>query len=91
MTEQAKASVTESVDSLKEYQDQLAQLEAARQQVLDEGGPRWGEIVNQVTEIPVVPKKTDIYVNQFGVAWLPYYQVKSGGQTVEVAAYGQEK
>ena len=87
MTEQAKDEVQESVDALKQYDQELAQLEAARQQALDSAGSQWGEVVNNITEIPVLPKKTDIYVNVFGVAWLPYYQVKSGDQTVEIPAY----
>jgi hypothetical protein len=91
MTEQAKADVGESVASIQEYKQQLAQLEQTRQQALDEAGGKWGDAVNNVTEIPVTPKKTDIFVNMFGVAWLPYYQIKSGGQASEVPAYGAEK
>ena len=88
MTEQAKDDVQESVDALKQYDQELAQLEAARQQALDSAGSQWGDVVNSITEIPVLPKKTDIYVNVFGVAWLPYYQVKVGEQTVELPAFG---
>ncbi len=87
MTEQAKDDVEESVDVLKQYNQELAQLEAARQQALDEAGSKWGDVVNNITEIPILPKKTDIYVNLFGVAWLPYYQVKSGDGTVEIPAF----
>jgi hypothetical protein len=87
MTEQAKDDVQESVDALKQYDQELAQLEAARQQALDSAGGQWGDVVNSITEIPVLPKKTDIYVNVFGVAWLPYYQVKSGDQMLEIPAF----
>lgn len=89
MTQQSKGDVAESVDVIAEYKQQLTQLEQTRQQVLDEAGSKWGEMVNNITEIPVLPKKTDIYVNLFGVAWLPYYQVKSGGQMVEIPAFQQ--
>jgi hypothetical protein len=88
MTQQSKGDVTESVDSIAEFQQQLAQLEQTRQQALDEAGSKWGEVVNNITEIPVLPKKTDIYVNLFGVAWLPYYLVKAGEQTLEIPAFG---
>jgi hypothetical protein len=87
MTEQAKASVDESVDSIAEYKKQLDQLERTRQQALDQAGGQWGSVVNNITEIPVMAKRTDIYVNMFGVAWMPYYQVLSGGQTVEIPAF----
>ncbi|MCX6036493.1 MAG: hypothetical protein NTW99_01110, partial [Chloroflexi bacterium] len=88
MTEQAKDDVQESVDALKQYDQELAQLEAARQQALDSAGSQWGDAVNSITEIPVLPKKTDIYINAFGVAWLPHYLAQSGSGTVELPAFG---
>ncbi len=87
MTQQSKGDVDESVDAITDYNKQLAQLERTRQQALDEAGSKWGDAVNNITEIPVLPKKTDIYVNLFGVAWLPFYQVKLGDKTVEIPAY----
>ncbi|MBI4732267.1 MAG: hypothetical protein HY781_09125, partial [Chloroflexi bacterium] len=74
--------------SLDQYEKELKQLEEARQQALEEAGGQWGDVVNQITDVPVLPKKTDIYVNLFGVAWMPYYQVGSGGQVVEIPAFG---
>jgi hypothetical protein len=88
LTEQAKEDVQESIDSLAQYDVELKRLEEARQQALEEAGGQWGDVVNQITEVPVLPKKTDIYLNLFGVAWLPYYQVESGGQVVEIPAFG---
>ena len=37
--------------------------------------------------MPVIPKKTGVYINLFGPAWLPYYQVKSGGRVFEIPAF----
>jgi hypothetical protein len=88
MTEQSKGDVTESVDAITQFKLQLTQLEQTRQQALDEAGSKWGDTVNNITEIPVLPKKTDIYVNLFGVAWLPYYQVKLGERMLEIPAFG---
>jgi hypothetical protein len=87
MTEQSKADVDESVAAIEEFKQQLVQLEQTRQQALDEAGTKWGELVNDITEIPVMPKKADVYVNLFGVAWLPYYQVEAAEQTVEIPAF----
>jgi hypothetical protein len=87
MTSQSKADVNESVDVIAEYQQQLTQLEQARQQALGEAGSKWGDVVNDVTELPILPKKTDVYVNLFGVAWMPYYQVKAAEQVVEIPAF----
>ena len=88
MTEQSKASVDDSANAIEEFKQQLEQLERTRQQALDDAGAKWGGAVNNVTEIPILPKKTDVYVNLFGVAWMPYYQVKAADQTVEIPAFG---
>jgi hypothetical protein len=87
MTEQTKAQVDDAADAITEFKAQLAQLQQARQQALDEAGSKWGNAVNNVSEIPILPKKTDVYVNLFGVAWMPFYLVKVGGQAVEIPAF----
>ena len=87
MTEQTKAQVTDAADAVAEFKRQLAQLQQSRQQAMDETGTKWGNAVNNITEIPILPKKTDIYVSLFGVAWMPYYLTKSGDQTVEIPAF----
>jgi hypothetical protein len=90
MTEQAKADVDESVDAIKQMQDEIAELEKQRAGIETEVNARWGDVVNQISEVTVNPKKTDIFVDVFGVAWVPYYQVQAGGQTVELPAFGPE-
>ena len=89
LTEQAKADVQESVDSIAQYKKDLADLQQQREQAAAEINDRWGHVVNDVAEVNVTPKKTDIYVNLFGVAWMPYYVVQAGTQTVELPAFGE--
>jgi len=90
MTEKAKADVEESLDSIDEYKRQIQELEAERQQVIEEISDHWGDIVNDITDVTVTPRKSDIFVELFGVAWMPYYLVESGGKMVELPAFGQE-
>lgn len=91
LTEQAKADVEESIEALQMYEQQLAELGQTRQQVVDEVGARWGDVVNDITEIALIPKKTDVFVTMFGVVWVPYYLVKTGDQTIELPAYGESR
>ena len=49
---------------------------------------RWGDVVNDITEVTVSPKKTDVYVNLFGVAWMPYYIVQTDADKIELPAFG---
>lgn len=83
----AKADVEESLDVIAEIKKQLAALQAERSRIADDVNARWGDVVNRTTEITINPKKTDIYVNVFGVAWTPWYIVEAGGQQFELPAF----
>jgi hypothetical protein len=90
MTEQAKAEVEESVDAIEEFDKQIEDLEKRREEVILEINDKWGHVVNDIAEVTVTPKKTDVFVNLFGVAWMPYYVVQTGAETIEVPAFGEE-
>jgi len=90
MTEQAKADVEESVDAIADYEKQIAELEKQRQEVIAEINAKWGDVVNDITEVTVAPKKTDVFVSLFGVAWVPHYVIQAGSETIELPAFGEE-
>ncbi|HSG45812.1 MAG TPA: hypothetical protein VLA72_21945, partial [Anaerolineales bacterium] len=90
LTEKAKADVEESIDAIEEFESQIEELEERREEDIQEINDRWGHIVNDISEVTVTPKKTDVFVNLFGVAWVPYYVVSSGSETIEVRAFGEE-
>ena len=90
MTQQARADVEESKESLKEFNRQIAELQQRREEVIAEINDRWGRVVNEITDVTIAPKKTDVLVNVFGVAWLPYYVIKAGTETFELPAFGEE-
>ena len=87
-TEQAKADVEESVDAIALYKQQIADIEKRREELVTEINSKWGNVVNDITEIAVNPKRTDVFVNLFGVAWMPYYNVQAGGAVMELPAFG---
>ncbi len=88
MTEQAKSDVEESITAIDQFKQQIAELEKRREEVVAEINNRWGNVVNESTEVIVTPKKTDVFVNLFGVAWTPYYIVQMDGNTIELSAFG---
>lgn len=88
LTQQAKADVKESIEAIDDLEEQINVLEAEFKAKLDEIGDRWGDLVNDISEVTLAPKKADIFVDDFGVAWMPYYLVEAGGQRVEVLAFG---
>jgi hypothetical protein len=90
MTEQAKAEVEESLDAIDQFKVQIKDLEKRRAEVLAEISDRWGRVVNEITEVTIAPKKTDVFVKLFGVAWMPHYIIKSDTDIFELPAFGAE-
>ena len=80
----------ESVDAIALYKKQIDELQKNREEVIAEINDRWGTVVSDTTEVTVNPKKTDVFVNLFGVAWTPYYVVQTGAETIELPAFGAE-
>lgn len=87
MAKQAKGDVEESVDAIKDYQEQIAAIEAEKEAALQAVNDKWGEVANQITEIPIAAQKKDILLDFFGVAWMPYYLVKIGEQPDELPGF----
>lgn len=90
MAQNAKEDVRESEASIMQFKKDLAVLERQREEIAAEVNDRWGSLVNEITEVSIKPKKSDIYVNIFGVAWKPFYIVQAGGETIELSAFGAE-
>jgi hypothetical protein len=90
MTQQARADVEESKETIKDLSQQLAEAQQHREEVIAEINDRWGRVVNEITEVTITPKKTDVLVEVFGVAWMPHYVIKSGEETFELPSFGAE-
>jgi hypothetical protein len=88
MTEQAKADVEESIQAIDQYKQQITDLLKRREETIAALNDKWGNVVNENTEVTVNPKKTDIFVDLFGVAWVPFYNVRVGGTVIELPAFG---
>ncbi|MHC1739574.1 MAG: ATP-binding protein [Anaerolineaceae bacterium] len=87
MTQAAKDKLEKEKLDLQNLQEQLQQLQAARNAALKSLNDKWSTQAGLVTEIPLTPTKSSIFSDVFGVAWMPYYIVKVNGQTNELPAY----
>jgi flagellar motility protein MotE (MotC chaperone) len=90
LTSKAKAEVNESIDAIAQYKQQIADLQKRREDMVAELNDKWGKVVGNVSEVTVAPKKSDVFVTLFGVAWLPYYMVKTNTGTMELPAFGAQ-
>ncbi|HJS20127.1 MAG TPA: hypothetical protein VJ785_15370, partial [Anaerolineales bacterium] len=88
LAEQAKADVEESRDTIDDLKRQMSELERRRQEVIVEVNEKWGRVASSSSEVTIVPKKADIFVNLFGVAWMPYYSIRTNEETIELSAFG---
>ena len=87
LTEQAKAAADEAGAVLNELQKQAASLDQAGQQALSEAGERWAHQVDDASEVPLTPLRKDVFLDLFGVIWLPFYVLHGGSEVIELAAY----
>ena len=90
LAQNAKAEVQESQEAIAQLSKDLNDLMRERETMVRDISDKWGRAVSDITEVTVNPKKTDVYVNIFGVAWMPYYTIQAGGETMELAAFGGE-
>jgi len=87
LTQTAKADVEESVQAIGSLKAQLEALEAEKAQVAGAITAKWDAAAGEISAISLTPLKKDVYVDLFGVAWMPFYQVSIGGQTIELPGF----
>lgn len=84
MVQTAKDKLEKEKQELENLKEQLTALQASQTGAQSNAS---GAVSFASTEIPMTPTKSDIFTDVFGVAWMPYYIVKSGGQTQEIPAF----
>lgn len=89
MTTAAKADLKQEQAELEILEKQLAEMENERKVALEEFNERWARLVDQEVEVPVTPYRKDVYVDFYGIAWLPYYVISVDGQSREIPAFNK--
>jgi len=92
MTSQAKADVKAAELEIQKIEKEMKQMEAELEDELEEVKARWEEAVDHVIEEPVTPYKKNIFIELFGLVWLPYYtyQVDSGWKLVSAFEWKED-
>jgi hypothetical protein len=90
MTRKAKADIEESEDVIEELEDQIEELEGEARRELEELAQKWGELIDDVEEIEVRPRRADVLINVFALAWLPRWEVMVGDQALAIPAFEAE-
>lgn len=87
MASEAKDRLVAEQQTLKQYQQQLAELQKAKEEVVKEVNVKWAHVVDEITEISIRPAKSDIFTDIFAVIWLPYFIVEQNGKKIEIPAF----
>jgi hypothetical protein len=88
MTARAKEEVEESIAAIDRFEAEIKDLEREKQEALDEITARWMEIAQEADSVRLTPYKKDIYVDLFGIAWLPYHAVSDRDEIFELPGFG---
>jgi hypothetical protein len=75
LTEQARAEVDESLEAIEDLENQIGILLDDLEREKTEIQSRWAEAADDIETMMVRPRKADIYVEEWGIAWVPYWDV----------------
>jgi hypothetical protein len=90
MTRQARADIEESEEVIEELEREIEELEEEAKSELEELAERWGELVDEMKEEEVRPRRADVRVNLFALAWIPRWEVTVAGQALSMPAFEVE-
>ena len=90
MTAKAKTDVEESEQDIKNVEKEIEDMKTELAEELEEVKERWEEAQEQVIEVPVSPYKKNIFMEMFGLIWVPYYAFKADGGWLTVPAFDWE-
>ena len=75
LTSLTKMQVEEAEETLEALQHETKELEQELQEQVTAIKERWEETLSEFEEVPVTPRRTDIQVDLFALAWAPHWQI----------------
>jgi ATP-dependent Clp protease ATP-binding subunit ClpA len=90
-TQRAESDVQESEDAIADLQAMGEQLQSALDEEIAEINERWAGIFESAQTLQLQARKSDISVDVFGLAWVPFWhvagQVNGAAQQLRLRAY----
>jgi DNA helicase HerA-like ATPase len=90
MTRQAQADVEESEEVIEELEEEVEMLNEEAKAELEELDAKWRELIDEVEEIEVRPRRADVRIDLFALAWFPYWELRIGEQVLSMPAFKVE-
>ncbi len=88
MTAQAKDKLKNEEKDVEDAIENLSAMQNELKLTIEQIEKEWVNKANDISEITISPLKKDIFVELFGVAWVPYYIVEMDGSNQRVCAFG---
>jgi hypothetical protein len=87
MTQKAKADVEESLEVIEDLEEELKALEEEWEGQAAEIADTWADVVDEVEEFEVKPRRADVVIEFCGLAWVPVWRVAlENGRQVDLPA-----
>jgi len=83
---QTRADLLDSEQEIADLEDEMERQSRAMEAALKEVNEKWARIAAEAEEIKIAPYKKDIYLELFGVGWLPFWLAIINGQAVLLPA-----
>ena len=87
MTSKAKADLEASEKDVKEIEEDMKEMEGELQEELEAVKDHWEDALDNVVEETVSPYKKNIFIELFGLLWIPHYVFKNNGEKIIVPAF----
>ena len=78
-----------SADVEKSHKYLSEKLEEAKAE-LEEVDAKWRELIDEVEEVEVRPRRADVRIDLFALAWFPYWELGIGEQVLSMPAFKVE-
>jgi hypothetical protein len=86
MTQQSRAGIEESERVIANLKREISDLKESERREVEEVASGWANRIDEVQEEEVRPRRTDIQVNLFALAWIPHWEVVVAGQALSLPA-----
>jgi N-acyl-D-aspartate/D-glutamate deacylase len=82
--------VKESEEAIDELEEQIEELEQEAKAELEELDEKWRGLLDDVEDVEVRPRRTDVSVDLFALAWLPHWELRIGEQVLSMPAFEED-
>jgi len=88
LVKKTRSEVEQGVETIERLQAQIDGLKREAQALFQASQSKWAGVAQNIQELRITPRRSDILVELFGVGWMPYWQIEVDGVETEIAACG---